>query len=700
MSEELQDYDPFLGALNERLRDAQQTLYAATARRPTRWARLRFRFQLFLIYKWLDALLYAVASALLVSSVVLFALSWPWDNGKTDEQQVVVGCASVVALGIIILSAINLAIGRSADLGPGFTAGILGRARYWVVGATVAPGSAFLFWLASQRPDEGAATAAGLLAGGAFAIYWSLARNALAAADPLSMATAERRRLVRQVDRFLGFGGQLARSTFPSDMPSSVRDQATNEMRLRLALGPVRQLRSSARRMFASGQTDEGYLLFGAMVEAFNLIVQATDGAIGSYNGLPSELIEAADDFVDVAIASKDEFVAVQLVQDLARVARLPTNHANVAETRLHARGRVSLILDRYWDDDASRVGPTAAHEFGALVAHLVARGSQHDAVYMLQPLSEKILKAQISKKPHLGQPAMDGFIHAFGAMAVVGDAHLRRYYLREWREAAERLSQLKLLVDRSWVRPQDQLLPGRTVTGGVGLQSVVLQAAAAVPGNIPEISAALSRLVAGALPTLANADQLQLMGPFGDALGLLLCVALVVVHHRPDLSMDQRKKSSEEILDAATGWIPRVDETQAKELLTDPDLAELIWSLLIASGCIADDVQPVRPRARVVLQHLDLQEGELRDGYIEAFIAGLELVDGKSIEEVKTRLASLRVQDPYAFLDDGFDMRIGRLGWAPACNRNQADHYQLAPRDVDSWVLREIPDIGKPGFA
>lgn len=687
----MREHDPMTAGIRAQLRSVQRELYTRTAHPPSRRDRVRFWLRIHLQNRWLDAILFVTPLAFLAGALILFLWSWPWNSSKVDEQQVVLGCAGVVALGSIIASAVALPIARSAELGPGFTVGLVRRARLWLIGLTVAPLSAFLFWLATMEPDSEAAVAAGLLAAGAFAGYWELARYALAEADSLAMTQAEASRLTRQVLRFMKLGEQLAVSTADESLDEGARMQAICDARVRLGSGPLRQLRSAATRLFRQGMTDEGYILYSSMVDSLLKMADVNKGAIGDYNGLPAIVVEAAPEFVAMATDHRDDNASVLLVQCLSTLAAAPGDHDDLAELRLHARAQLALILDQSWSDMVSRVPPTAAGEYSGLIARYVSMGATESAIFTLDPVVTLIERAQREAKPHVGQPAMDGFLRAFRSMAAVVDDEHRRSYLQRWSESARRLTALRVEPNGAWIRPIDQLLPGRSLWGGLDLQDELVRLGENVPALVDATYPSLSWL-RDCLPSLARADQGHALSPLSSGLDVALCCALLLVHQREAIDPDTRHELGERVSNVATQWLVQLGQTGATRLL-DADVAEVTWSLILAAGCIADDSDVTTTAATAIAPLLIVDSYVAGDGYLRAFTTGVFLLAGHTPTDIDETLARVEDRSWSSYLD--FGMHIPPLGRAPSCNRNHAAHYTTAPDSVNQWALTNFPLLG-----
>jgi hypothetical protein len=639
-------------------------------------------------HRWLDVVLCLAPVGFLAASFVVFVVSWPWHGGPTDQQAVVVGAASVVVLGSIIVGAVALPIERAADVGPGLTIGLVNRPGLWLLGLSVAPASAFLFWLASRHPDDEAALAAALLAAAAFGGYWAAARRALAAADSLAMSQRERTRLVRQVESVVKLGERLATSTFTGNTPENVKVLAINDMRVRLGRVPVNQLRTYARRLFSRGATDEGLMFYEATIDAFVDLLRRTSGATGGFNGLPSDVVESASGFVQSCRLHGDDFVAVKVVEQLARLASLDSTHPDVAEVRLHARGHIRAILERAWNEDDSRVPATAADLLGRLLPTFIEMQAIDEAWMTADQVHKLILKAQAGGKSHIAQPAMSGFVRSMGTAMTRLDSHRRRYFLDHWKDYATQLAQLKLLPDMSFVRAQDQLIPGLSTGGGVQLQIVLQEASAASSPGLLDATDAICAWMEEVLPDFAKADQRAARHPVSDGLDLLLSCGLLVVHYRASLERQGVVQCSHQLLSAATGWTTRSEPTTAARLLfAEEGVGEHTWSVLLVAAYLTDDPTDAVTVATALRELFDPTEPTRPDGL--AVFAGLHLFTGTPADEVRELVESVQSRNR----SSRFSIDRG----VPLCARPLVHH----PADVDAvdeWAVHRFPDLRPAG--
>jgi hypothetical protein len=676
--ERMRGHDPLVGGLQGELRRVQKQLYQTTARPPSKWYRMKSWPSIRLVNKWLDYVLVAVPMALLTPATLLFIWSFPWREPGQDQQTVVAACASVVALGGIIAGALSVPVSRAVDLGPGLTTGLIRSPRLWLPPLLAAPVTVFLFWLASHRPDDDAALASAFLAGGAYAFYWAATRNALAAADLMRVEARERHRLLRTLRRFMDQGEQLARATMAKDLPPDAQDVVVAAFRAHLAAPPIRQLCSTARRLFSQGATDAGFMFCTAMLGGLDFLAKENEGAIGEYNGLPGTVLESLENFVGVAMSHHDDYVAVQLVDRMAALAVYPYRHPHAAALRVQTRGRLVRVLERTWEDQNSRVPPSVAVELGALPGRLMALRADDDAFHALSMLKEVVLKAHVTPQAHIAGPAMSGFIDMFAVALAPANWNVRRQYLNLWKQEAKPIASLRALPHASILRPVEQLLPGLSMGGGTQMQQVLLTLPA-FPDALPDAAETLYDLLREMTPAFAVSDQRPSVANVEAALALLLCVGQVVVHLREGLAPDMRERLAEQHLRVTVGWTRKIDRARASALVQWDGVAAHVWSNLLTGGCIAEAKEPLVNAAEALADRLVVDGDWARTQYLANFLGGLTILSGKTFP------AQEDVRDAPVRMGGGYRHPGGR-GTVPACTPALA-HIDGVERKIDRWA-------------
>lgn len=684
--ERMRGHEPLVGGLQGELRRVQKQLYETTARPPSKWYRMKSWLSIRLVSKWLDYVLVAVPMALLIPATLLFIWSFPWRAPGQDQQTVVAWCASVVALGGIIAGALSVPVSRAVDLGPGLTTGLIRSARLWLLPLAAAPVTVFLFWLASHRPDDDAALASAFLAGGAYAAYWAATRSALAAADLMRVEARERQRLLRTLRRFMDQGEHLARATMAKDLPPDAQDVVVAGFRAHLAAPPIRQLCSTARRLFSQGATDAGFMFCTAMLEGLDVLAKENKGAIGEYNGLPATVLESLENFAGVAMSHHDDYVAVQLVDRMAALAVYPYRHPHAAALRVQARGRLVRVLERTWEDQNSRVPPSVAVQLGALPGRLMALRADDDADHALSMLKEVVLKAHVTRQAHIAGPAMSGFIDMFAVALAPENQNVRRQYLNLWKQEAKPIASLRELPNGSILSPVEQLLPGLSIGGGTQIQEVLVRTTVVFPDALPDAAEALYETLDEVTPAVARWEKGSGAAHVESALALLLCVGQCLVAAREELEPEVRQRLGEQHLRVTVGWTRKIDRARASALVQWDGVAAHVWSNLLTGGCIADATELLVNAAEGLADRLLVDGDWARTQYLASFLGGLTALSGKTFP------AQEDVPDAPVRMGGDFRHPGGR-GTVPACTPALA-HIDGVGRKIDRWAREAFPTL------
>lgn len=690
--DDIEGFDPFVATLEEELRRRQIELAGITGHAPSRRARLRFRLTLWRQNRVLDSVLWGLPVALLAAGGLVLAISWPWSSpaGANSHGDVAIGCASVVFLGAILAEAISLPIAQAAELGPGLTQSLIRRPSVWLAGLLAVPLSIFLFWLGTREPDGEAALGGALLAGAAFSLYWAMTRHVLAAADPFEVARSERRRLLRNVERFAKIGADLADAYVADDLPTDAKNAARADRQRQLAAGPIRQLRSGARRLFARGATDEGLMFTDAMIEGFLQLANEVDGAVGDYNGLPAEVVESIEGFVSTAMSHHDDFVAAQLAERLYRLSLLPSGHRDIAAVRLQARGRIRAVLDATWDDMSSRVPAACAGWVGQLPNALIRMGAHDDAGNAMHELQRVILRAVVAHHAHVGRPAMSGFVDNLGLVARINNQSVRRYHLERWSMLAKRLFSLAGSPDTSFARPQDQLIPGMGLAGGSNLQEVIVTSLVNADGPcISDVLHSVLSPLGDAVRELARVDQAVALRPIAGSFDLALCLNHAAVANLEKLDQDARTSLAQAQLKVITSWTQTFDDEHLGRKLRDDHLSSYLWSNLASAAYVAGELAVVKRVAERLVAALGTQHDQFSaDPYERALLAGVALLAGRTTAEADALAGE--DTDPFSFASS-FEPVLGR---GPACVCPTVSVGDPAS-EVNSWLLSVLPALG-----
>lgn len=686
------EYDPLFGGLAGQLREKQRALHQMTAQTPSQRHRWQMKLGITVQERWLDVVLVAVPSLLAVAGSLQLAVTWPWDSGSGDGAPVAIAAASVVALGSIVGSAVALPLERAANLGAGFTTGLIRRPRIWLSGLTVAVLLAFLFWLVSLGPDRDAGFGAGLLAAAAFGAYWAVARWTLASADSLTFVTDESRRLARTSARMADWGEKMAELSFSESLDHSTRATILCDYRWNLGGGAIRQLVGAAAVRCRAGATDEAIILQGGAAEAFETLLDRSGGATHGYNGVPSAVVEGTRSLVTQTMRQGDDYAATLLAGRLGKFACLAHQHRDTSEIRLHGRGHLRSLLDEVWDDMYSRVPPTVAAELVRSATVLPALRLVGELDEVLRTASQTAARAALADKQHIALPLANGYVTGLYAIAAA-ESEVRLHALESWTEGAGALAAVSGLgIGDNAGSP---ILPG-TGLGTTGLQEVIHDIAATAPsdavGDVMDALVPWLGRVMSAVDVPKRGD-----GPprlLGDALNLLLNISLAAVAAGDRLPEPERLARS--LLVSAAAWTEGKDSSVVADALRWDDVASRVWSVTMAAGTLAADAEMVRQHVSERLAGLIPEAHHLLDFPTTAtFFACSRLVAGDSHATVAEMLKlegrgrlneTLRSGGIHRWT---IDHRLA----APGCVRP----YVFAPAAVDvvdDWMFDQFPPL------
>lgn len=154
-------------------------------------------------------------------------------------------CATVIALGVIVVSAISFSVQRAADFGPGFTTALLRHPFPWLVGLRVAPSLIFLIWLSTIHPDTETAVASSFLTASLYAGFWATSRFLIGLVDPLQLVQAIANQSRKNIRGMARDGERLAKLTIHKSAPPDARDAYVTVERSKMASGAVRHLQQA-----------------------------------------------------------------------------------------------------------------------------------------------------------------------------------------------------------------------------------------------------------------------------------------------------------------------------------------------------------------------------------------------------------------------------------------------------------------------
>jgi hypothetical protein len=158
------------------------------------------------------------------------------------------------------------------------------------------------------------------------------------------------------------------------------------------------------------------------------------------------------------------------------------------------------------------------------------------------------------------------------------------------------------------------------------------------------------------------------------------LCVLLAAIHASGQST--ELAQSGIDLLGKIVGWIP---EAHRQQTLLLEDVADLVWSVLLASGALGAPKSEISAAARRIRHAIgDVASGDLYlSDYDVPFILGLLVLRGEDDAAVAREAEVLRSVEPERM---GWGRSNG-LGVAPRVNRNATAHYVDAVASVETWA-------------
>lgn len=683
-------WDPLQEALRERLTEDVLPAVRSQAKSPPRWKLRLWTLALRVRTQWVDLVFVAATLLPMVGGFVLLIASYPWSStdGAENYSEIVVTAATATAFGGVLFSLVGAPLQAASQLAAGYTAELLGRRTLWLTGAWLVTLALILFVLASFQPDQETAIASGLLTGSSLALVWLAARRLLASSDPQDAAA----RIAVFIRKGMKHGRAHINRFTRESLPKELRDQPAGVLLIRTEERPIvngflRHFKAGVEGALAHRQPTSAILLWDSAVESFLDYARETEGDIGSSQGIIETLLSIADEMVKESLALPLDDVAVHPVKALERLFVLEVPNDSYSVVRSAALQRLKGWIQQSWKDDNTRVPASAVRAIGQLLRESVRLQAHEDALHALIALHDIGAQAVSDQRTHISQSAMQEIVSALSSFIGADDPKLRAYLLKRWTQEARGLSQLRMAEAHVYfMRSTEVIFPGISLWGR-GLQEVIAQL-----GPYAHISSEVGRpLVEWLTKSLAwfggrtySADEYFAV----DALAVLYCLALTQAH-AVAAGKPARVKEAEQLTDAAMGWILRISDDTEDAPVLNPDVAELVWSILLTTSFIADRPQLLTDSAVLLLEKLDdhLQGSERFDAFSVEFIIGLQVAAHRPGSEILTARDVLTETDPWGGIDRG--MRIEGLGRVPSLNRNRVAVADMQVIDlINEWAV------------
>lgn len=697
-----QSWDPMLEALKRRFED--DILPAVRAQTKFRkWRRYLWTFVFRLKNGWLDVLFLLLTAIPLVAGAVVLAASYPWSAeaatplvagaaGVKDYAGVVVTGATATAFGGVLFSLVAAPLKGAAELAAGYSAELLRRSALWLTGAWLSSLAIGLFVLAAINPDQEAAIAAGLLTGSSLAMVWAAARSLLASSDPQDVA----RRVARFIQKGMKGSRTYSRRLFRGALPAELRDEPQGVLMVRqeerrIVNGFLRHYKAGIEGALAHRQPTSAIVLWDSMLVAFIEYAREVDGDIGDSQGITETLFSTVDLMVQQGLAIPLDDVATHPITSLEQLVDINVNHSSYAVVRSVALIKLKTWTQAAWNDDNTRVPAAALSSVGALLRHAVRVEAHEDAIHALSALHELGAQGIVDRRVHIGKKAMEEIVSALRAF-LSADPKLRGYLVKRWAQEAQPLSRLRLVEANVYLmRPTEVIFPGISIWGAA-LQEVLAELAPYVHIS-SEVMKPLAEWLHGALGDFGARQETPLHYFAVDALALTYCLALTQAH-AVAAGKPPRPDEAQLLCDVVVSWATRVADEDVGDALLNPDSAEMIWSVLLATAYAAGDAHLLAKAAKPILERLTprLEEGRpLYDSFSVEFVTGLMLALDWSDQQIREVTAKL--EDPHDWGGGHRGMHIDGLGRVPAVNQNRAAIYAPGVYEIiNAWAVEQFP--------
>lgn len=690
-----QSWDPMLEAMRRRFEgDFLPNVEAQT--RSNKWG-TRYWSGLFLLkYRWLDVLFLAATLIPLAIAVYLLATSHPWSvcEGAEDYAGVVVTAATATAFGGVLFSLVAAPLQAATDLAPGYSAELLRRQALWLTGAWLVALAIGLFVLAAMNPDQEAAIAAGLLTGSSLALVWMSARSLLASSDPQVAA----RRVARFIRQGMNDTRRYARRLARGSLPKELRDEPpglllTRREEQRVVNAFLRQFKAGIEGALAHRQTASSIVLWDSALDSFIDYAKEVDGDIGDSQGITETLLSTVDEMVQQGLAIPLDDAAVYPLRSLAKLVAFDVSSPSYSVVRSIALIKLKNWVQAGWRDDNTRVPATAISTIGTLLRQSVRIGAHEDAVHALSALHEIGAQSVTERRTHISQGAMQEIVYALSSFLAADSDELRNFLVTRWSQDARHLSRLRLAeANVFFVRATESIFPGITLWGK-GLQEVLAELGpfTHLSGQVVE---PLADWLQNALRDFGASQENEVHYFAVEGLALLYCLALTQAY-AVAAGKPPRPAEAQKLNEVLLRWVVWLPEEDVEEVLLDPDVVEMVWSVLLATSFAADDPTLLTGAAEQLLTRLTnrlQQEVPVHDAFSSEFVTGLMIAADRSEMEVAEVTERLRAQHGWGGPPHR-GIYIEALGRVPSTNRNRAAVADSRLYEsINSWAAEKFP--------
>lgn len=698
----LHSFDPLSATLKAQLKrdiqDRSHIVMSVPGRVRLRWETVRFRVSSAPV----SSIFIATAALALFAAVYIAIFHSPIWGHTTDEfVEIVVAAGSATAFGSIVFSVTGIAFGRAAEIAPGYTISVLHRWLPWIVGWGIIVTSGITLLLSAFAPTRSGAIAAVLLAVSAVTWSWLAVRRSLSKGDPMEVARdaglyykKATRRSARYAHRVMVKSLPKALRTDPESIAMLTRDHQRA-----MVVGVFRQLRTGVQSTAGQGRLTESVMLFEALVDAFDEYAASVEGEIGPHDELLGVVLEAFDSVEDACIHHDDNEAANYGIRQITRLAGKGYTNSDYSAVRYFAADRLTKLVDRTWDNDETTVPAASVTALGEMVVLWAATGAYEDAIRGIESLAEVARRALLSRRIHIGAPAVVQLVKVLPEIAGETRAPVRKQYLDAWSAGAVGISTLGPLEPMGGLYGvADALVPGISLGSGESLQQTIWSVP---PDASLEVAASILQFLEGSVAWVhsGEAEERTVEKGLSEYFTVAYQVLLLLVAR-----VDQIDG-----VDIATRILAFVASTMqsdpgARSLRSD-DVAEVVWSILLAAGAIGVPDDQIASSAEQLIECLEIEGWGSDflhfDAYLFSFVVGLLILSGRKEAEIaawEDRVLALdRGPAPFSW-QYKWGFHIEGLGRSPSTNRNRVAAAAAVFGTVNQGALRRWPLLGSTG--
>ncbi len=441
------------------------------------------------------------------------------------------------------------------------------------------------------------------------------------------------------------------------------------------------------RSAFARGQGAAAITLWQGCVSLFSDHATDRQGAVGSYEGLTQVLLELAAEAVERAEAGQLYEVAPNIVRALGPLAAIRSSSHEYAMFLATTSDMLGRLAEKRWGDDKTFVPNAAVETVGEMTRLSLEHDALEEGLRGLGVLADLGVKAVVARKQHIALPAIRGFVQVLPVITQIEDMSSRRAALKQWAKLATSLAPLRAVENTylSVTRPVDFLIPGISISGG-GLNSLLWQ----IRGDqsaIEDLVFGMLRWLSSALAILCRTDSAETVSTLNDGLTVVYNVALLAAGRLPT-NAGLAARIGRVLLSWTKETHPRGPTGQ---VLLDDDVAEVVWSTMMACGYLAKSTAVVSDTAAWFLGVLAFEESAktIHDEYVRSFVQGLLIAAGSKPEYITNVIASITPQEWWR---GGSGMHIPGFDNAPALNRNRSAAPPLLIDRINQWAVEQWP--------